>query len=143
MNIVPRNPWRDLFHMFDDIESAFPMLRQTLSAETMTPRVDIVENEDNFEISAELPGVNKEDVSLQIENGSLIIKASTQQEVEEKEGGRIIRQERHIGKFMRSFYVGQDTKQEDIQAEFHNGLLKIQVPKLESSKPQPIQIEVK
>lgn len=143
MNIVPRSPWSDLFNMFNDIDNTFPMLRQTLSAETMTPRVDIVEKEGNYEISAELPGVNKEDISLQIDNGSLVIKASTQKEFEEKKDGKIIRQERHTGNFMRSFYLGQNIKQEDVKAEFTNGLLQIQVPKLEATEPQPTKIEVK
>ena len=140
MSLVPRDSWFDFPQMFDN---AFPMLRPKLDTEMMTPRVDIVEKEKAYEITAELPGVNKKDVSLQVNEGSLVIEASTHKESEEKKHGKIIRQERYTGKFMRSFYLGQNVQHDHIHAEFHNGLLKILVPKIEPSHPQTTKIKVK
>ena len=140
MSLVPRDSWFDFPQIFDN---AFPMLRPKFDTEMMTPRVDIVEKEKAYEITAELPGVNKKDVSLQVNDGSLVIEATTLKESEEKEHGKVIRQERCAGKFMRSFYLGQNIQQDHIHAEFHNGLLKILVPKVQPSQSQSTKIEVK
>ncbi|MDX1301359.1 Hsp20/alpha crystallin family protein [Photobacterium sp.] len=140
MSLVPRDSWFDFPQIFDN---AFPMLRPKFDTEMMTPRVDIVEKEKAYEITAELPGVNKKDVSLQVNEGSLIIEATTQKESEEKKHGKVIRQERCTGKFMRSFYLGQNIQQDHIHAEFQNGLLKVLVPKVQPSQSQATKIEVK
>ncbi len=94
---------------------------------------DVKEKEKCFEIDMNLPGVKKEDVKAELKNGYLTVNASTNTSNEEKdEVGRYIRRERYSGTCSRSFYVGNQVKQEDIKAKFEDGVLKIEVPKIDS-----------
>lgn len=92
-------------------------------------RTDIIEKENEYELSMELPGFNKEDIRMELKDGYLMISANkdTDNEVKDDEG-HIIRRERYQGSCSRSFYVG-DMKEEDIKASFTNGELKVSLPK--------------
>lgn len=92
-------------------------------------RTDIIEKENEYELSMELPGFNKEDIRMELKDGYLMISANknTDNEVKDDEG-HIIRRERYQGSCSRSFYVG-DMKEEDIKASFNNGELKVSLPK--------------
>lgn len=141
--LVPREHWDSLFdfgHLFDN--TLFPSLRRT-DVESLSPRIDVVETDTGYQISADLPGVKKEDISLQLTGGRLSIEASRSESKEEKEEGKVIRKERYEGKFMRSFYLGDNVKQDDIHATFTDGVLKIDVPKVEPSQPETSRIEIK
>lgn len=97
---------------------------------------DVVEQEDGYEIEMNLPGFKKEDITGEVQDGYLIIKAETQKSNDEKDGtGRYIRRERYQGSCSRSFYVGEAVTQDDIKARFEDGVLKLSVPKKEV-KPQ-------
>jgi HSP20 family protein len=93
------------------------------------PRVDIRETDGHYEITAELPGVSKEDIQIHVKDGVLTLEAETTQEDKEEKEGRIIRQERRYGKFLRSFNLGGDVNEEDIKAIFKDGVLKLEAPK--------------
>ena len=108
-----------------------------------TPRVDIKEHDGHYEISAELPGVKKEDLHITLEEGILTIEAESRQESKEEKEGRVIRQERRYGKFTRSFNLGGNVSEEDISANFDNGILTITAPKVPEVTPQQRRIEVK
>ncbi len=98
-------------------------------------QTDIKEKEDGYEIKMNLPGFTKEDVKGELKDGYLIVSANTSKNKEEKdENGRYIRRERYSGSCQRSFYVGDEVKQEDIQAAFKDGILTFQVPKKEAKK---------
>src|SRR5690606_21282445 len=107
------------------------------------PRVDIRENEDHYQITAELPGVSKQDLNLSLEDGVLTIEAETRQEDKEETAGKVIRQERRYGKYTRSFSVGRSIKESDIDAVFENGILTVKVPKAKEEAPQRRRIDVK
>lgn len=93
---------------------------------------DVKENENGYEIDMDLPGVKKEDVQVELKDGYLTIKASTNTSNEQKdEEGRYIRKKRYTGSCSRSFYVGEQVTQEEIKAKFEEGVLKIAVPKKE------------
>ena len=95
-------------------------------------RTDVKDTPSAYELEIELPGVKKEDVKAELKDGYLTITASTDSKKEEKqENGSYIRRERCAGTCSRSFYVGDDMKQEDIKAKFENGVLKVTVPKKE------------
>ena len=97
-------------------------------------KTDIKEAEDAYELDIELPGYNKDDVKAELKNGFMTIKAETKSSNDEKdENGKFLRKERYYGSCSRSFYVGEDVKKEDIKAKFENGILKIQVPKIDAS----------
>lgn len=99
-------------------------------------KTDVKEHKDRFELSIDVPGVKKEDLSAELENGYLTITATRNDEKEEKnKEGEYIRRERYTGSTSRSFYVGEDVKQEDIKAKFDNGTLKLTIPKVEA-KPE-------
>ncbi|MCW8329460.1 Hsp20/alpha crystallin family protein [Photobacterium sp. SDRW27] len=144
MSLVPRDYWDSLFdfgRMFDN--SLFPTIRHSFDAQSLSPRIDVIETNTNYEITADLPGVKKEDITLSLTGGNLSIEANTVENKEEKQDGKVIRKERYEGRFMRSFYLGNNVRQEDIDASFTDGVLKIKVPKIEPSEPETTKIEVK
>ena len=89
------------------------------------------------EMDIDLPGVKKEEIQLQLENGYLTVQAAKGLESEEKDQkkGRIIRQERYSGSMQRSFYVGDQVTEEDIKAKFEHGVLSLNIPKKEAQIP--------
>ena len=113
--------------------------------ESKIMKTDIKEKTDKYLIGIELPGYQKEDIKIDVEDGYLTVHAEINSENEEKEEGKFVRRERYVGSCSRSFYVGNEVKSEDIKASFKNGILKIEVPRKEYKKELPekkyIQIE--
>ncbi len=104
------------------------------------PTVDISETDDAFIVKAELPGVEKDDVSVKIEDGVLTIKGEKKSEIEDEQKHRI---ECTYGSFVRSFTLPQATKSDSIKAEYKNGILNLTIPKSEEVKPKEIEIKIK
>ena len=101
-------------------------------------KADIRELESGYEVDIDLPGFKKEDIKLELSNGSLSIAASKEEKKEEKEeSGKLIRQERYTGSMERRFYVGKDITEEDIKARFEDGVLKLFIPKKEVKPAVP------
>ncbi len=91
---------------------------------------DVKETNDGYEVIMNLPGFSKEDVKGELKDGYLIVSASANRSNDEKdEDGKYICRERYSGSCSRSFYVGEEIKQEDIKAKFENGILHLQIPK--------------
>ena len=105
-----------------------------------TPSVDIVDEKDKLTLTAEIPGVDKNDVKINLQNNILNIEGEKKQEFEEKDDN-YYRSERYYGKFCRSFTLSSEVDSENIQADFNNGVLIVTLPK--SEKVQPCQIEIK
>ena len=121
--------------LFDDLFDDFarPVKRAAATATPAVMRTDIKENEKGYELDIDLPAYKKEDVQAQLQNGYLTITAATNTSDEKQDDdGRYIRRERYYGACSRSFYVGEDIKQEDIKAKFEDGILKVAVPKKEA-----------
>ncbi|MDE6530977.1 MAG: Hsp20/alpha crystallin family protein [Lachnospiraceae bacterium] len=96
-------------------------------------RTDVKERENSYEIAMNLPGIKKENVQAELKDGYLTVSASTDTSNDAKdEDGKYIRRERYTGSCSRSFYVGEQITQEDIKARFEDGVLKIEVPKVEA-----------
>jgi HSP20 family protein len=91
-------------------------------------RTDLQESDDGYELGIELPGYKKEDVQAELKDGMLIISAKHESQNEDKDK-RFVRRERFYGTCSRSFYVGDEVKQEDIRAKFEDGILKLYIPK--------------
>lgn len=104
------------------------------------PRVDILEDEHEYRIHADLPGVNKDSIDITIEEGVLTL-SGERPAVERKEGETIYRAERLHGQFKRRFNVRDSIKSNDIHASFDNGVLTIRLPKADEAKPRKIEIE--
>ena len=98
---------------------------------------------DHFEITAELPGVNKDDIHLTLHDGVLTLQAEAHQDDKEEKDGKIIRQERRYGKMMRSFNLGSEVHEEDISAEFADGVLKLKAPKRAEAAPTTRRIDIR
>ena len=108
--------------------------------EANTFKADIKETENEYLVEAELPGVKKEDISLEYKDNNLIISAKRNETINE-EKDNYIRKERHYGDFSRAFYVDNVNK-DDILAKFENGELKIVLPKLQKTSPSSNRIEI-
>ncbi|MCW8194471.1 Hsp20/alpha crystallin family protein [Proteobacteria bacterium 005FR1] len=139
MNLIPRRSVFDIDNFFDDFLA--PAQRQA-GANFFSPRVDVKDNKDHVEISAELPGVKKEDIDVTLENGVLTLTAESRHEEKEEKEGRTIRQERRYGKYMRSFDLGSGVKEKDIKAHFENGVLTLKAPKAEEKKQEARRIQI-
>jgi HSP20 family protein len=139
MALIPRNSLFDIDRLISD---QLPGAANRDSSGFFAPRVDIREAGDHYEITAELPGVAKEDIHIHVDDGILTLEAESRQEDKEEKDGRIIRQERHYGKFMRSFNLGGDVREEDISATFRDGVLQLKAPKLGEQAPVRRRIEI-
>ena len=133
MMMLPRR--RNDFDLFDRMFLDDPFFSG--ERETKLMKTDIKEKKDKYIIEMDLPGYEKENISLEINDGYLMISAKTSQNKDEKEEGKYVRKERFVGECSRSFYVGDNIKEEDIKASFKNGTLKIEVPKKEERKELP------
>lgn len=124
------------FRTFDLFDDFFDDSYTTKAPANML-KTDITEKDGYYELNMEVPGIRKEDIQLELKDGTLKITANRNTHNEEKDSnGRIIRQERFSGSCTRSFYVGENVKQEDIKASFENGELKITVPTQEQKRVQ-------
>jgi HSP20 family protein len=103
------------------------------------PAVDIIEKDDKYLITAELPGVDEKDVSIEIKDGVLTLKGERNKEYTE-ESDNVYRCERSYGSFMRSFNIA-DVNEEKIDAQYKDGILKIELPKAEQKKPKKVSIK--
>ena len=135
MMMLPR---RNEFNLLDDI---FGDLDYT---ENKIMKTDIKEHKDNYSILIDLPGYNKEDIKISVDDGYLTISATMSKNEEEKENGKFVRRERYFGECSRSFYVGDNVLVDDIKASFKNGTLNLSIPKKEQkqiTEKKYVQIE--
>lgn len=107
-------------------------------------KTDIKETEDSYILDIDLPGYKKEDIQVELNEGYLSIHAHTSNEVKDEKKGKFVRRERFMGECSRSFYVGDDIKEDEIKANFKNGILNLEVPKVnpEERKPEKKYIEI-
>jgi len=145
MTLIPR----DAFFGLDMNDFFEPLLtrqrdKQQVTNSFATPKVDIKEDETGFEITAEMPGVKKENVQVHVEEGVLTIEASNQSEDVEKDEstGKVIRRERHSGRYVRSFTIGKDIHEEDIKANLEHGILTLSLPKKKEPEATKRKISV-
>ena len=93
-------------------------------------KTDIKENEGSYELDIDLPGFKKDEITAELKDGYLTVSAAKGLDKDEEDKkGHYIRLERYSGAMSRTFYVGEDVKQEDIKAKFENGILSLSVPK--------------
>jgi HSP20 family protein len=114
---------------------------EALTVAEWAPLVDIIEDDKEYIIKAELPGVSKENVKVAVENGVLTISGERKLEKEEK-NKKYHRVERAYGFFVRSFTLPDVADAEHVKAEFKDGELKVHLPKSEKAKPKQIEVNV-
>lgn len=101
-------------------------------------KTDVQEHDDHYEVDIDLPGFAKDELSLELKEGCLVISASKglDKSEQDEQSGKFVRRERYVGSMSRSFYVGENVKQEDIRAKYENGVLTLSIPKVEARKPE-------
>ena len=129
---MTRYPLLNDFDLFDDVFGV-PMF-----SSDRIMRTDVEESEDHYTLKMDLPGYQKEDVTVSLNRGNLTISAKRNTSKDEKdEQGNILRQERFTGNCSRTFSIGKDVKDTDIHASFKDGILTVTVPKVEQKKELP------
>ena len=141
----PLSRWGDWDH---DVERMLQNLLQPVrwveeAAGDMVPVMDVKERADDYVIKTEMPGVNKDQISITLEHGVLTICGETQSEKEEKDGERVLRQERRYGKYVRSLRLGTQIDEMKIVANYRDGVLELTLPKAEEVKPKKITVDLK
>ena len=135
MALVRWNPFGELEKTFDSFNN-WPAFKGEWS-----PRVDILENDENIVISAEVPGVDKKDIDVTLEKGILSISGERKLENEEKKDN-YHRLERYYGSFCRHFRLPDSLDSDKVEAKMENGILKVTVQKKPEVKPKQISISV-
>ena len=135
MNLIPRHNLFDVDSLFSDFFTGIPRARQE-NPPLAGMRVDVHETDDCYEIHADLPGVNKDDIHITLDNDLLTIAAKRESTEEKKDKGKVIWQERSSGSISRSFSVRPGLKEEDIKAQFNDGVLTLNVPKPSAALPE-------
>lgn len=148
MAVVKWDPFRDLISIQDRMNRLFEQTltrsrgEEGVSATTWTPAVDIYETADMIVMKAELPGVAREDIQIQIDGNTLTLRGERRfaKDVQEESYLRI---ERAYGSFHRSFTLPAGVQQDRVRALFKDGVLELSLPKAEEAKPKKIAIDVR
>ena len=122
-----------VFDNFDNwMDFSFPSFNQRLygASSSQLMKTDVKETDKDYEVSIDLPGFKKDNISAQLQDGYLTISASKGLDKDEQEkDGTYIRKERYSGSMSRSFYVGEGVTQDDVHAKFEDGILRLSLPK--------------
>lgn len=147
MNMTTWNPLRDFENMMERYArnggSALGKdLNSDLTFADWAPSVDIDEQDDKYLIKADLPGVDKKDIEVKLDNGILCIRGEKNVERETGKGTKRHRTERFQGSFARSFTLPTAVKADKVDAKYKDGVLSLVIPKAENAKPKSINIKV-
>jgi HSP20 family protein len=138
------SPWRD----FDLLENRMQRMMQALApwegteAFTWTPRVDLTDEDGQFVLTAELPGVEPNDVNVELEGNLLTVRGEKKLEREHKEE-HVHVAERHYGSFERTFTLPSGADPDKIEADFHQGVLKLRIAKRPEARGRKIEVKAK
>ncbi len=143
------DPWRDfgtlqerINRMFDETMRALsPQWGEELERGAWMPAVDIHETDDEYVVKADLPGLKKEDIQIDLKDSTLTLKGEKRFE-EKVSKDNYIRTERAYGTFVRSFTLPHNVDSEKIKASYKDGVLELTLPKKEEAKPKQIKVEV-
>lgn len=143
------DPWRDfgslqerINRMFDDtMRALYPQEGEEFGRGAWMPAVDIRETEDGYIVKADLPGLKKEDIQIDLKDSTLTLKGEKKFE-EKVSKDNYIRTERAYGTFVRSFTLPHNVDAEKIKASYKDGVLELTLPKKEEAKPKQIKVEV-
>lgn len=146
MALLRWRPMRDLVDIQDEIncmcEGIIGPTEGEKGISRLFPPADVIENKDSFIIRAELPGLKKEDIKVTLQNNVFTINGEKRKEQEEK-NQTYHKVERSYGTFHRSFELAVQVNPNEIKAEFKDGILTVELPKIEEAKPKEISISVK
>ena len=140
-SLFSMNPFALMRHFTEAMDRMFGQMSRTTGEGAWSPAIEVKEKEGKLLVSAELPGLKKEDVKVHIEGDMLVVEGERKQEKEEKREG-YYRSERSYGKFYRSIPLPEGAKVEQTAAQFNNGVLEVTIPVQEvKAKSQEIPVQ--
>ena len=156
MNLIRRNPsalsayrprgideqfGRLVENMFEDMFAPFAQAGALGPEGAISPRLNVSETDQDFQIEAEMPGVRKEDVKVAVEHQRVTIEGESQRQSEQREGENVLYAERSASRFMRSFTLPAEVDESAAQARMENGVLRLTLPKKQGSAATRIAIQ--
>ncbi|MCC7477957.1 Hsp20/alpha crystallin family protein [bacterium] len=130
----------EIERLFDEFAGFTPARSREGRISVWAPAVDVRETAESFIVAAELPGMSKEDIHVELENGTLTIKGERRfEKQDESENYHFV--ERSYGSFYRSFGLPKNVNAEGISAEYRDGVLQVTLPKAEEVKPRKVSVE--
>lgn len=141
MRLKVWEPFRSFKPFHGDMETWFENAGERPKNRAWRPNVDVYETEESYVLKADIPGMNKEDIKIDVNDGTLTFKGEKKLE-EKTENENYVRVERSYGAFTRSFTLSDNVDAENIQASYKDGVLEITLRKKEEAKPKEINIEV-
>ena len=133
--------WNSFSELEKELEDTFKWNGRSILQTGWSPIVDVSEDDNQYMIEAEMPGMNEEDIEINLENKLLVISGKKSVK-KEKEGKRFTRIERSSGSFSRSFTLPSTVEAEEILASFSKGILTITIPKVPQKVPKKIKINL-
>jgi len=127
-------------NLFDRVLDGFATPELVSNDTQWMPNIDITENETEFSVRAEVPGIDKNDIDITLTEGLLTIKGEKKYENEEK-SENFHRRESCYGSFARSFRLSSEIENDKIEANYKDGVLKITLPKMEAVAPKKIEVK--
>jgi HSP20 family protein len=138
-NIARLDPFTDSFE--DIFRRVLRPMRWEGEEQPLQIKVDVEEDDKSYKVKAEVPGVKKEDINVQIDRNQISISAESKREKEVKEKGKVIRSERYYGSLFRSFSLGQEVDQAGASAKYSDGILELTLPKKAPSETKKLTIQ--
>jgi HSP20 family protein len=138
----PYREMRTMRNLMDRFfEEPYRLLGMGEGEESRTMRVDMRETENEIVLEAALPGVKAEDCDISLRDDSITVSGEIKSERKEEEEGQIYLQERYYGKFQRTIPLPSSVNADKVEATFHDGILRVVMPKTEEQKPRRISIK--
>jgi HSP20 family protein len=138
-NITRFDPFTDSFE--DLFRRVLRPIRWEADEQPLQIKVDVEEDDKTYKVKAEVPGVKKEDINVQVDRNQVSISAESKREKEVKEKGKVIRSERYYGSLFRSFSLAQDVDQGGATAKYADGILELTLPKKVTSETKKLSIQ--
>lgn len=141
LNITRYDPYGDVF---DDFMKGFLVrpVAATEPGETVRRfKIDVAEKDGAYRVTAEIPGVKKDDIQVDIDGDVVSVSAETRTEKDLKEGERVIHSERYVGKVARSFRLGQEVDESKATAKYADGVLELVLPKKAAASSRRLSIQ--
>ena len=138
-NITRFDPFTDSFE--DLFRRVLRPMRWEGEEQPLQIKVDVEEDDKSYKVKAEIPGLRKEDINVQVDGNVVSISAESKREKEVTQQGKVIRSERYYGSLFRSFSLGQDVDQAGVNARYADGILELTLPKKATSEAKKISIQ--
>lgn len=145
MSIIKVDPFRTFDSLARRVNEAFGDVQRTgitFEMGDFTPRVDVAESETSLTFHAELPGIPKDNVKITVTDGNILTIRGEKKREDKQEGKNFMRVERSYGSFARTFTLPDNLNTDAIKASFDNGVLNIEIPKVEPAKPKETEVTI-